>query len=240
MKKIFIVPIIPIILLTLMLMGCEKNSKNVANSYTDIPVFKLESEVTHKESDSVHRESDAVRKELPSPKGTDIAIDKTIVSDFGASVTNIVGNEKGNTSITSKGTTPKITLTPKIAPTPTVTPTPTVAPTPTITPAQVKQHDCITLIIQEEGKQILNCSVEIQDGGESLGSVMNRVADRIGMQLTSNGGYISCMNGKQASGFKGWVYSKNGVIPNVGISGQIVTKGDKIVWNYGDHSNLIL
>lgn len=231
MKKISIVPII---LLTLMLAGCGKNTPNEANAHTDIPKIETESKTVDKaalDSESIH---------LPIDKNKDVGL------DYATAAANITGIKKEKSSASLKDAVSKKLATSKVSPiakeTPTVTPIPTVTPTPGITPSPVpvKQHDSITLTIQEEGKQILNCSVEIQDGGESLSSVMNRVADRIGMQLTNNGGYISCMNGRRASGFKGWVYSKNGVIPNIGISGQIVTKGDEIVWTYADHSDLIL
>lgn len=241
MKKISIVTFI---LLALMLVGCGKNAKNESKINMDTPAVKIESEVAHKESDMVHKKTDTVNKEFLNSENIDKPIDNNngVVPDSETSVIKIVGDEKKNTSVTSinTNTVPKATVTPDATPATAITPSAEATTPAKDSPEPIKQHDSITLIIQEEGKQILNCSVEIKDGGESLNSVMNRVADRIGMQLTNKGGYISCMNGMRANGFKGWVYSKNGVIPNVGISGQIVTKGDEIIWNYGDHSNLIL
>ena len=219
MKKISIVTFI---LLTLMLVGCGKNAKNESKINMDTPAVKIEAEV--------------VNKEFLNSENIDIPIDNNsnFAPDSETSVTKTVDDEKGNTAVTSLDTVEKVTASTAGASSAEETSSTKASPEP------VKQHDSITLVIQEEGKQILNCSVEIKDGGESLNSVMNRVADRIGMQLTNNGGYISCMNGMGSNGFIGWVYYKNGVIPNVGISGQIVKKGDEIIWNYGDHSDLIL
>lgn len=86
--------------------------------------------------------------------------------------------------------------------------------------------------------------VELSDSIKTVGDVFKKVLDENGYKYVGLGaGYISSIttpsgltlsefdNGKDS----GWMYTVNGLHPNVGLNDYILSDGDIIVWHYSDN-----
>ena len=81
---------------------------------------------------------------------------------------------------------------------------------------------------------ILRTEVELEDG-DTVMSVLKRAAKDRGIDIASTFDYVKGIGGlreKNCGGSSGWLYSVNGVYPNVGAEQYEISAGDVIKWEY--------
>lgn len=70
-------------------------------------------------------------------------------------------------------------------------------------------------------------------GGDTAYSVLRRSGAIVSAESTQYGIYVEGINGRFAEGTSGWLYSVNGVKPNIGAGSYSIGKGDYINWYWG-------
>lgn len=77
-----------------------------------------------------------------------------------------------------------------------------------------------------------NMEISLQ-GGDTAYSVLRKSGAIVSAESTQYGIYVEGINGRFAEGTSGWLYSVNGVKPNVGAGSYSIGEGDYINWYWG-------
>ncbi|MDD5921778.1 MAG: DUF4430 domain-containing protein [Eubacteriales bacterium] len=92
--------------------------------------------------------------------------------------------------------------------------------------------------VSAHGSEILNVSLTMKQGQTVYDALVQAAQARnieFGARGTAYGMYvyeIDYLAEKDASAYSGWMYSVNGVVPNIGCAGYTLKDGDRIVWFY--------
>ncbi|RRF99888.1 MAG: DUF4430 domain-containing protein [Coriobacteriaceae bacterium] len=74
-------------------------------------------------------------------------------------------------------------------------------------------------------------TVRIQEGS-TVWDALQASGNSVQSQMTSMGIYVTGINGVSAGKHTGWVYSVNGIEPDVGAGGYTLHDGDQVVWTF--------
>lgn len=92
--------------------------------------------------------------------------------------------------------------------------------------------------VSAHGSEILNVSLTMKQGQTVYDALVQAAQARnieFGARGTAYGMYvyeIDYLAEKDASAYSGWMYSVNGVVPNISCAGYTLKDGDRIVWFY--------